>query len=799
MRYEAVSNGAAAPYPSASIDPKKKDDKYIAQYGRAMFSDFSFGVPKGIFANNGGDYEKYRMYSLGMQPNSQYKKWSGVDEQTNNTWLSNDWSIRAIVSTYRDKALSRCMKQRHGIVATPVDMLAKSEMQEFYAKMRIKLMMREQLQKAGNQELANHPRVAIEAGEPEDVEELEMRLNMNEQFNRSKDAELAVALAFTNNDFETVRQTWFQDEFDLGPAGYKEWLGEDNKPKFRACNPENVITSFTRDRFFRDIVHAGELIDVSLVDLALLADKDGNRKYSDEKLQEFAGTIAGKWGNPMSVGAGGAMSKPYDKFKCRVLDFEFLTYDDYVYYMAADENGNLDFRRAAYDRGKTSDKYTRKRIQMKYVGKWIVGTDECYDCGPASDQKRSNDPKKKAYTELSFRFCATHFYEMKAQGMMKRLIPYLDDYQMTRQKIQNFKNRAVPSGWWIDLDALENVALNKGGKNMEPKELLQMFYETGVLVGRSKDVDGNPMGPNWKPVIPIENTVMAELAGFYNDLVMTIQEIERMTGYNDITSGNPNPKTLNAGYENANESTNDALYPMVSGVTYLTQKLAEDVLRRTQQALRKGDVEGYATSLNTNTIQALSISKEICDREYGIMLLEQTTDEQKSWLYQMMQADIMNGFLDSSDAVTLVNTHNVKQAQMIWAYRVKKAKQAIQDQKMKELQLTNDGMAQQAQIAQQATAQQLLMEYDLKAKLRQMELESMERIEMMKVQSMEKIAFYSNNTKLQVAGADHDGKVVSAETQAQAKLVSTQVQGEYSLAKQEIANAKPPTPSGTKK
>src|SRR6185436_8233259 len=126
---------------------------------------------------------------------------------------------------------------------------------------------------------------------------------------------------------------------------------------------------------------------------------------------------------------------------------------------------------------------------------------------------------------------------MKAQGTMERLIPYLDDYQLTMLKIQNFKNRAVPSGWWIDLDALENVALNKGGKNMEPKELLQMFFETGVLVGRSKDAAGNPMGPNWKPVIPIENTAASELAMFYNDIITTIQSIERITGYNEATMG----------------------------------------------------------------------------------------------------------------------------------------------------------------------------------------------------------------------------------------------------------------------
>lgn len=792
MKYEALL-GNTWGYPSHNINPKEKGQNWCMQYAKAAYADFSFGVPKGVFANNQGDYEKFRMYSLGKQPNSPYKKWSGVDEQTNNTWLSNDWTIRAIVSTYRDKALSRCMKQRHGIVATPIDILAKSEMQQMYADLKAKLIMRQQMQQQGApQELLNNPAVSLNSGEPQDIEELEMRVMMGEQFNRSKDAELAINYGLEINQFETVRQTWFKDGFDLGVMGYKEWLGEDNKPKFRAVNPENVVVSFTRDPFFRDIVHAGEVIYVPLVELATVRDKNDNVVFSNEELQEFAGTICGKFGNPTTVPVPtvGKMIVPFDKFKCPVLDIEFYTYDEYVYYNTIDESGSLKFRRAEYERGKESDKYTRKRYQMVYKCKWVVGTDKCYDWGPVNDQKRSNDPSKYAYTSLSYKFCAYNFYEMKAQGFMERLIPYLDDYQMTRLKIQNFKNRAVPSGWWLDLDALENVALNKGGKNMEPKELLQMFFETGVLVGRSKDTEGNPMGPNWKPVIPIENTAASELAMFYQDLVTTIGEIERITGYNDITSGNPNPKTLTSGYEVANESTNDALYPLVNSVTYLTECLAKDVLKRVQQGLKKGELGGYSTSINMNSLQMLTLSKDICDREYGIMLQERTTEEQKAWLFQQMQADIMNGFLDSSDAVTLINTHNVKEAQVIWAYKVKKNKEQQQQNELQKIQLNNQGAQQAAQIGQQMKLQETVMQNDFTFKIEKMRIEAEIMKEQMRIESQERIALMNNQAKITASSIDHDGKVTSAETQGQAKVTSTILQGQLNKEKQLIANQK---------
>lgn len=776
MKYEQISSGSQYPYPENSINPALKGREWCMTYAKAAYFDWSFSYPKGCFYNNNGDYEKFRMYALGKQPISQYKKQLGVDQVTNETWLSIDWSVRPIVSRYRDRAISRLMKQTRGVVATPVDMLAKGELDQYYSSMKAKLAVRQAMMQQ-NPELANHPIISLETGDPMDVEELQMRIEMGEQFNRSEDAENAIELGFYENDYKHVRRTIYEDLFDFGLSGYKEWLGDDNHAKFRKVNAECVITNFCRHSNFDDMVHAGEVIDVSLVDLALVTDEDGNRMFDDKELNEFAGTLAGRWGNPAMIGRSTGWFKPYDKFKCKVLDIEFYSYDDYNYKMSVNAEGNLDFRRADYNRGKVAkDKYNRKCVKAVYKCKWIVGTDFCYDFGLAYDQKRSANPKKKAQTSLSYKFYAYNFYEMKAQGVMERLIPYLDDYQLTIYKIQNFKNRAVPSGWWIDLDALENVALNKGGKNMTPKQLLQMFMDTGILAGRSRTASGEPMGPNWKPVIPIENTAASELAMFYQDLIMTIQQIESTTGYNAITSGDPNPKTLSPGYETANISTDDSLYPLSVGEAWLTEKLAADVLCRMQQGVKKGDIEGmipYKGALNSNALTFMKVSPDIAGREYGIMLQEESTDAERQWLLQLMQGDVVNGFLDSSDAVLIVNTHNVKQAQTIWAYRVKKSKQQMQNDKMQQIQQQNVGAQQAAQIAQQTQLQVLQMELQSKERIKQMEINGDLQKEQIKQGSTLQGIREQNLTKEIVADKTGTAKVISQHVANVPKLTET--------------------------
>lgn len=781
MKYQQLGTGDQYGYPSHDINPDKKKMEWCMAYAKAAYYDFTVTYPKGVFANNAGDYERNRMYALGKQPVSLYKKMLGVDTETNSTWLVVDWTIRSIVSTYRDKAISRLMKEDYAITCTPIDILSKSEIDKYYTELKAKLLVREMMMQK-NPELANHPLLYLNSGEPMDIEELEMRMQEGEQFNRSKDAEMAISLGFYENGYKEFRKAIYEDLFDYGVAGYKEWLGDDNKAKFRRVNPDCVVVNYCRDGTFKDKVHAGEVIDVSLVDLALIKDEEGNPLFTEEELQEFAGSIAGRFGNPTTLSRGTGWLKHCDKFKCKVFDIEFYTYNESVYRDAPDQNGNTDFRKADYERGKKSDKYIRKRIEYVYKCKWVVGTDKCYDWGMCYDQKRASDIKKKARTKLSFSFCAYNFYEMRVQGFMDRLIPYLDEYQLTILKIQNWKNRAVPSGWWINLDMLENVALNKGGKNMQPRELLQMYFETGIMVGRGLDPSGNAFPGNIQPVIPIENSNMAELAGFHQDLIATVMAIEKMTGYNAATMGEANPKTLVPGYELANQSTSDALYPMAAAEEFLTLQLAEDVLCRMKQGIAKGMVDGFAPyngALDSNALRFIEFDKGLSLRDFGIVLQKRTTEQEKMWIMQQVQQDIANGLLDVSDVILIINTHNAKQAMQILAYRVKKAKENMQKNELAKIQENNAGQQQSLQMAQQFQLQTLQMELQSKERLKQMELmaEMQKNKDTLDVQLQ--IATQTNQTKL----------AVSQET-ADAKVVSTATAGHMAKEKQIIANNK---------
>jgi hypothetical protein len=269
---------------------------------------------------------------------------------------------------------------------------------------------------------------------------------------------------------------------------------------------------------------------------------------------------------------------------------------------------------------------------------------------------------------------------------------------------------------------------------------------------------------------------------FYNDLISTISAIERITGYNDVTLGQASSKTLVPGYESGQQSTNEALYPLAFSEENISLRLAEAMLCRTQQALRKGGVSGYAPALNSNSLTFMTISEDIAWRDYGIELERRPTQDQKAWLMQMMQMDIANGFLNTADAVLLVNTKNVKEAQMIWAFRVKKEKERQSQQRMAEIQAQQQGNQQAAQIAQQAEMQKMQMQAQLELQKEQMRIQGELEKERMRIESAERIALSQNNTKLQI----------SSDT-ASAKENSTHIAGQSSIMKQQVANQKQKT------
>jgi len=707
-------------FPSHLISPKLKNKDWIMKYVKAAWEQHG-GISHNMFYPNRIRYSIIKSYAMGRQAIDKYKAQLKADEDKDFSWLSIDWSILPIVAKFRRIALGKLMKTEYNIVATPIDAQSRVEQDAYYNEIRTKIVMRQQLMQLAPEEAAAATVLMPEAGEPQDLEELEMQMTYGYKHQKSIEAEEGIQLIFYQNDIDYYRTQILEDLFDYGVCLYKDWIDSNGMVRFRRVDPRNVVMNHCKYGDFRDRQYCGELYDMSISDLK----EDAGAQFTDEQYEEIL--------EQSCRGKVYAYGERRDNTKLQVLDIDFYSHNDIVREQRINKNNNLVYGAADYnDAKKDKEKYVKKQVKVYYTAKWIVGTDYIYNYGLGTDMKRAKSSMME--TVMCFEAFAPDFFEMTSLGMMEQLIPIADQIQIAWYRLQNTMNKAVPKGWEIDLDALESVAIGKGGAMMKPLDLIDMFQKTGVLVTRRKDISERNI--NYKAIQEMPNGMGNDVTEYWNSILNNIQMLRDITGLNEFTDGStPNPKTNIPVAEMAYESTNNSLYFIQNGEKQMLIKLAKAVILRLQDTVLRGNVEGYIKSLGTNTIKFIKVGKGISEAEFGIMIENKPTDQQRQMLMQHIEQYLATDMLDPSDSIIVESTWNLKHAQQLLAYKVNKRRN--QKQQEAAMMQEQNGMIQiqSAQAAEEMKQKTLEKEYALKMELMNLQKEWDYKIQELIVQS----------------------------------------------------------------
>ena len=707
----------AVDFPSHLIDPREKNRDWILQYCKAAWSSFENDNPREIFYHARYRYEVIKAYAMGNQSINKYRPLMQVDEAANEDWLNIDWSVIPIVPKFRRVALGKLNKVDYNIVATPIDSLAAEETMEYFSDLRSKIMLREAAAMV-DPELLNSPELQIQPGEAADMEELEMQMNYTFKHQMAIEAEQGIKLVLEQNKIEQMREKIKEDLFDYGVAGYKEYIDSNGAVKVRTVNPRNILINQCKKKDFSDAAYIGEIIEMTISDLKQAA---GNQ-FSEAEYESIAKQYIGWLGNPKEWPSSlSVYNKGYDKFRIRLLDLEFFSVNEMVYEQRVDRRGNKVFARAKYDdKNKRKDKYDRVAFKVVYKGKWIIGTNYIFDYGLCTDMKRAKSSLMD--TELSYHLIAPEFYDMKAYGMMEQIIPIADAIQIAWYRLQNAINQSKPKGIMIEMGALEDIPLGKGGKMLSPMKVIDLFNKTGTLVYRKSDAQGRMT--NYKPIEELENGLGRDVMSYWQLIQNHIQTIRDITGMNEFTDGStPDPRALTTVAKLAYEGTNNALTHIVHGDKFLLESLSNAVILRLQDVAKSGNVQGYVRALGSNTMKFIKVSPHLGLYEFGIFLEDKPTDDQRAMLQQQVMAGQANGLLDIEDAIIIQNTDNLKVAQQLLAFKIKRRKQEEEDKAMRAQQMNAQVQQQSAIVSEQAKQQTIQVEGQVKSQLIQVEKE----------------------------------------------------------------------------
>lgn len=701
-------------FPKHNIDPRKKDKKWHLDFIKAAYNAYEMGVGEKMFYKKAMKYEEIRSYALAKQSVNKYKKTMGIDEETNTTYANVDFRVLGIIKRKRQTALGRLQKSSYNISATTIDTQARNEVDEYYAQVKAKLAMKKAIEEQMPQ-LANHPALQLDTKDPQDLDELEMQAEFGFKHQMAIEAEDAVNLGFAWNDINRLRDTVFEKLFDEGVSVYKTGLGKDGKPKMRICDNRNIICNYVNYADFRDLLYIGEVIEMPFYTF----EQESEGAFTPEELEKIYNSASSSYGNSMNYPPYG--QRGYDRMKVWVVDLQWYSIDNTYFESRIDRRGNeivvpIPFDKAQYN----TRKYSVRKDTMVYKGKWILGTDFIYDWGKKENIIRH--PKEFGEARLDYHVECINFHNMECKGVMEDLIPIADQIQNAWLKWQNIQNSLLPYLIEIDLDALEDVAIGKGGAVLTTKEVLDMAFQSGILVSRRRDISEKNI--NYNAVNFIETNYGELIREAWNNLISVIGLVNEVIGLNELTDGNtPNPKILTNPALMANEGTNNALYNITKAEKNLLLKAANAMVSLLQLAVKRGKVEGYLPALGMDTPKFISISPNLALHDFGIILEDKPSDEMK----QMLQAEIMKArgddTLDITDAILVESEPNIKRAWKMLAYKISKRRDQKQKEAMQLQQMNAQVQMQSNQQAEQMKQQTLQLEYQLKAELLKMEKE----------------------------------------------------------------------------
>jgi hypothetical protein len=106
--------------------------------------------------------------------------------------------------------------------------------------------------------------------------------------------------------------------------------------------------------------------------------------------------------------------------------------------------------------------------------------------------------------KMNYSIVAPRVYDGRIESLVGRITGFADMIQLTHLKLQQVMAKMVPDGVYLDADGLAEIDLGNG-TNYNPQEALNMFFQTGSVIGRSFTSEGD-MNPGKVPIQEIQSS-----------------------------------------------------------------------------------------------------------------------------------------------------------------------------------------------------------------------------------------------------------------------------------------------------
>jgi hypothetical protein len=267
-------------------------------------------------------------------------------------------------------------------------------------------------------------------------------------------------------------------------------------------------------------------------------------------------------------------------------------------------------------------------------------------------------------------------------------------------------SRMVPDGVYLDADGLAEIDLGNG-TNYSPQEALNMFFQTGSVIGRSFTQDGD-MNPGKVPIQEIQSgSGSQKLQSLITTYNYYLQMIRDTTGLNEARDGSTPDKDALVGVQKlAAANSNTATRHILQAGLFLTAEVAECLSLRISDILEYSPTaSAFVQSLGAHNVATLEEMSQLHLYDFGIFIELAPDEEQKMLLENNIQQALAQQSIDLEDAIDVREIKNVKLANQVLKVRRKKKLERDQAMQERNIQLQAEANAKTQQVAAEAEVQ----------------------------------------------------------------------------------------------
>jgi len=737
-------------FPSQVVsDSEKISYEYGLKVAKAIEQEWFHTSGGGRHDQNRNNFHSLRLYARGEQSIQKYKDELSINGDL--SYLNLDWKPIPIISKFVDIVVNGMTERMYDIKAYSQDISGLQKRTKFAENMISDIKLK------GINDIAGSFGMDLTKSDntedlPDTIEEAELYMQLTYKQSVEIAEEQALSVLFEGNKYELTKKRFYYDLTVLGIGAVKTSFNTSEGVVIDYVDPANLVYSYTDSPYFDDIYYVGEVKTIPVNELA--------KQFPHLTGEDLEDIMKNKSANRSNYNSNHAYDKE-DNNTIQVLYFNYKTYMNEVYKVKETGTGadkiipKDDSFNPPEDMGGGFSRMLRS-IECLYDGAMILGTDKLLKWEMAKNMMRPKSDFTKV--KMNYAIVAPRIYNGKIDSLVKRITGFADMIQLTHLKLQQVMSRLTPDGVYLDADGLAEIDLGNG-TNYNPQEALNMYFQTGSVIGRSFTSEGD-MNPGKIPIQEITSgsggSKMQALIQTYNYYLQMIRDV---TGLNEARDGSMPEKNALVGVQKlAAANSNTATRHILQAGLYLTAETCECLSLRISDIIEYSPTkDAFIQAVGIHNAATLEEISELHLYDFGIFIELQPDEEERGLLENNIQMALQQQVIELADAIDLREIKNIKLANQLLKIRRQKKQEKDRQLQMENIQAQTQSNAQAAQAAAQADIQKNQALNAGKVELMQMESQMEAQKMQQEVEMKKELMALEFQYNMQIKGIEVDG------------------------------------------